>query len=183
MQRPALALLLALAAAGCGSGDRPASGEPAPPAATGSTAAAPASPITPATACGVLSAAEIAAALKVTAVAKDDVNSGRNELNKVDTCSWFVKKGQPEGVMVKVRYAPTPEAGPTAFLGGKLDIQSINAAVDVPNLGAEAVYAPYADGRGGTLLFRQGQTVVTLIGSPSRETLVDLARIALPRMR
>src|SRR4029453_11435378 len=98
-----------------------------------------------------------------------------------DICSWLVKKGQPEGVTVKVRRAPTPEAAPTAFLGGKLDIQSINAAVDVPKLGDEAVYAPYADGRGGTLLFRQGQTVVSLIGSLSRAARAGPARRPLPR--
>jgi hypothetical protein len=182
MRRPALAFVVALSVTACGD-DRPSGDASVPPAGTGSTAATPGSPTTPATACGVLSAAEIAAALKVAAVAKDEVNSGRNELNKVDICSWYVKKGQPEGVTVKVRHAPTPEAAPTAFLGGKLDIQSINAAVDVPELGDEAVFAPYADGRGGTLLFRKGQTVVSLIGSLSRGSLVGLARIALPRMQ
>ena len=182
MRHRLLALAVAVSATACGADVTVGETTP-PPAAATPPGAASASSAAPQTACGLLSAAEIAAAFKVATVAKDEVNSGQNDKGRVDLCSWFVRQGQPEGIVVKVRVAPAPEASTTAFVAGKLDIESIGRAVEVPDLGDEAAYAPYADGRGGTLVFRHGQTVVSLIGSLTRESLIDLAKIALPRMR
>ena len=182
MRKRILALVVALSATSCGS-DVSLGETASPPGASSPAGAASDASGTPATACGVLSAAEMAAAFKVATVAKDEVNSDENNKSLVDVCSWFVIKGQPEGVMVKLRRAPGPRAATTAFVAGKLDIVSIGRAVEVPDLGDEAVYAPHSDGSGGTLVFRQGLTVVSLTGSLARESLIQLAKIALPRMR
>ena len=138
----------------------------------------------PRTACELLSTAEVAAFLRVPAVQIDSLNSGMNELTKVDFCSWFVHPGESQGVMLKLRRAASPDEVPPAFIAAKVDEEMSPPAepASIPGVGEEALYLPYADGTGGTIVVRQRASVVTLIGSASKETLASMARKVLPRL-
>ena len=62
-------------------------------------------------ACELLTPAEIAKALNVATVKKDEVNSGEHVMGHVDICSWYVKENSPEGLEVRWWRAATPIAG------------------------------------------------------------------------
>lgn len=137
---------------------------------------------TPLTACELLSAAEIAASLQVPAVRIDPLNSGRNEMTHVDLCSWYVAEGKNDGVMVKLRQAPSAGEVQVSFIAARLDIDSSVPPARIPGVGDEALYAPYPDGAGGTIVFRSGVRAVTIIGSVPKDVLVSMAKLAVPRL-
>jgi hypothetical protein len=141
-------------------------------------------PAKPRTACELLSAAEVAAFLKVPLVHIDSLNSGMNEMTRVDFCNWYVKENQPEGVMLKLRRAPSADEAAVSFIAAKVDEEMSPPAktTAIPGVGDEALYQPYADGKGGTVVVRKGASVVSIIGSPSRETLVAMAKAMVPRL-
>ena len=153
----------------------------APPA---SAAAGAFAPVVPGAACDLLSMAEVAGFLRVAAVQIDSLNSGMNDFTKVDLCSWFVHAGESQGVMLKVRQATPPDEVLAAFSAAKVDEELNPPAelVSIPGLGDEAQYLSYADGTGGTIVVRQRASVVTLIGSASKETLAAMARKVLSRL-
>lgn len=100
----------------------------------------------PRTACELLSAAEIATSLGAPAGRIDSINSGTNETTHVDYCSWYVKEGASEGVMVKLRRAPSAGDAPTAMLAARIDEGiSGDEATLVAGVGEEAQYLPYPD--------------------------------------
>jgi hypothetical protein len=51
----------------------------------------------------------------------------------------------------------------------------------ISGIGEEALCQAYPDGGGG-IVVRKGVSVVTLVGSPSRETLVSMAKAVVPRL-
>jgi hypothetical protein len=141
-------------------------------------------PRDPRTACELLSMAEVAAFLRVPAVQIDSLNSGMNELTKVDVCSWFVHAGENQGVMLKLRRAPSADEVLPSFSAAEVDEQMSPPAepTSIPGIGEEALYLAYADGTGGTIVVRQRATVVTIIGSASKEMLAAMAKKVLPRL-
>lgn len=136
------------------------------------------------TACELLSTAEVAAFLGVPAVQIDSLNSGKNEFTNVDFCSWFVRAGESQGVMLKLRRAGSPDGVLPAFVAAKVDEELSPPAkpASIAGVGEEALYLPYADATGGTIVVRQHASVVTIIGSASKETLASMARKVLPRL-
>jgi hypothetical protein len=142
------------------------------------------SAVAPATACELLSVAEVASFLRVPAVLIDSLNSGMNGYTKVDLCSWYVHAGESEGVIVKLRRAASSDAVLSVFTAAKVDEEMSPPAepAPVPGVGEEALYLPYADGTGGTIVVREHESVVTISGSVSKETLASMARKVLPRL-
>lgn len=135
-------------------------------------------------ACELLSTAEVAAFLKAPSVQIDSLNSGKNQNTNVDFCSWFVKAGESEGVMLKLRRAASSEETPVALIAarGDEDFPSPPQPTSIAGVGDEALYRDYADGKGGTVIVRRGPAVVTLIGSASKETLVAMAKLVVQRL-
>ena len=140
--------------------------------------------VKPLTACQLVTAAEVAGLLKVPAVHIDSISSGKNEMLNVDLCSWYVREGESEGVMLKLRRAPSSDKVPVAFIAAKIEPEFSEPAkpVSITGVGQEAVYVAYRDGQGGTIVFRQRLAVVTITGSPAKETLVGMAKAIVPRL-
>ena len=107
-----------------------------------------------------------------------------NEMLNVDLCSWYVTEGESEGVMLKLRRRPSSDEVPVAFSAAKLEPEFGAPAkpVSIAGVGQEAVYVAYQDGQDGTIVFRQRLSVVTSTGSPSKETLVSMAKVIVPRL-
>ncbi|MGH7498810.1 MAG: hypothetical protein ACREL3_08170 [Gemmatimonadales bacterium] len=136
----------------------------------------------PSPACEILSTTEVARFLRTPAVRIDSINSGMNEMTKVDVCSWYVREGESEGVMLKLRHGDSPDGG-VAMLAARVDegFPAPAEPVSVAGVGDEAQYLPYPDGRGGTIIVRKGADVATLIGSAPKETLVSMAKVVVSR--
>ena len=115
----------------------------------------------PPTACELLSAAEVARFLSAPSVRIDSINSGNNELTHVDFCSWYVKEGQSEGLMVKLRRRASRDEAPVAMIAARLDdgFSGQRLPEAIPGVGEEAQYLGYPDGKGGTIIVRQGTSV------------------------
>jgi hypothetical protein len=141
------------------------------------------------TACDLLTPVEIAGFLKVSAVKKDDLNSGKNEMTKVDFCNWYVKEKSPEGVQLALRRAESDDEGSRmlVFSSAKGDAVEHDAERDrkaekLSGVGDEAIYSPYPVGNGGNVAMRVGASAVTITGSASREDLIAMAKLAAQRM-
>src|SRR5215510_14580183 len=168
--RNLIALSLAAVLAACGgtggAHDTAASGQPAQTPA----AAQPAASVkTPPRACEILTPAEIARALGVPEVKKDETNSGENPSTHVDICNWYVRNGSSEGVQVQVYRAERTDVGSSmlAYSSAKGDaVEHDNAraskAEQLTGVGDEAIYSPYPDGKGGNIAFRTRAGAVTL---------------------
>ena len=140
-------------------------------------------------ACELLTPTEIAGFLKVSEVKKDDVESGKNEMTKVDICNWYVKKNSNDGVEFLLRRAESDDEGSRmlVFSSAKGDAVEHDAERDrkaekLSGVGDEAIYSPYPMGKGGTIAMRVGSSAVTIIGSASREDLISMAKVMAPRM-
>jgi hypothetical protein len=139
-------------------------------------------------ACQLLTASEIAGFLKAPAVKKDDLNSGMNEMTKVDLCNWYVREGGGEGIEVRLRRAEWYQGSEllvfSAAKGDAVehDVERDRVAQPVPGLGDEAIYSPYPVGPGGSIALRVGGNAVTITGSPSKDSLVSLAKLAAQRL-
>lgn len=139
-------------------------------------------------ACELLTPAEIAKALNVPTVKKDEMNSGEHMMGHVDICNWYVKENSPEGLEVRWWLAkPGPEEKLAEFSAAKAhafehDSTRSEKAQAVIGVGAEAVYAPFPDGKGGSLAFRTATGAVALVGSASKDSLITLAKLAVPRL-
>lgn len=145
--------------------------------------AAAATPVTSAAAaCELLTAAEVAGFLRVPAVYVDSIESGFNETTRVDLCSWYVTKGESDGVMVKLRRSASADEVLVQFAAAKIDAGFRDAPEPASGIGDEALYGPYPDRTGGTIVFRKGASAVTILGSLSKETLISAAKAALPRI-
>jgi len=139
-------------------------------------------------ACELLTPAEIAKALNVPAVKKDEVNSGQHLMGHVDICSWYVKENSPEGLEIRW-WRGKPGAGEplaefSAAKGHAFEHDSARSdkAQPVSGVGVEAVYGPFPDGTGGSLAFRTSTGAVALVGSAGKEALASLAKLAASRM-
>ncbi len=139
-------------------------------------------------ACELLTAVEIAKALNVLVVKKDEVNSDQHLMGHVDICSWYVKENSPEGLESRWWHGK-PGAGepPAEFIAAKghafeHDSARSDKAQPVSGVGAEAVYGPFPDGTGGSLAFRTRTGAVALVGSAGKEALTSLAKLAASRM-
>jgi hypothetical protein len=140
-------------------------------------------------ACELLTPGEIAGFLKVPEVKKDELESGKNEMTKVDLCNWYVKKNSNEGVQLMLRRAESSDEGSRmlVFSSAKGDAVEHDAERDrkaekLNGVGDEAIYSPYPVGPGGTIAMRVGSSAVTIIGSASRENLIAMAKLAAQRM-
>lgn len=140
-------------------------------------------------ACELLTSSEISGFLSVAAVKKDDLNSGKNEMTKVDVCNWYVKEGSNEGVMLSLRRAESNDAGSQmlVFSAAKGDAVEHDAgrsekAESLSGVGDEAIYSPYPVGKGGNIAMRVGASAVTITGSATKDDLIAMARLAARRM-
>lgn len=139
-------------------------------------------------ACELLTPSEIAQALSVGAVKKDEVNSGEHVMGHVDICSWYVKENSPEGLEVCWwRAKPGPYEPLAEFSAAKghifeHDSARSEKAQPVSGVGTEAVYGSFPDGTGGSLAFRTKTGAVALVGSAQKDALVVLAKLAASRM-
>src|SRR5262245_3116971 len=172
-KRACLAFTIACAACAGAGVD---TGRSAQPAQTTGGAQAGAGVKTPPRACDVITPAEIAGALQVPEVKKDDVNSGENRMTHVDICNWYVRNGSSEGVQVQVYLAQGADVGASlaaysAAKGDAVEHDSARAAKaeQLAGVGDEAIYAPYPDGKGGNIAFRTRSGAVAITGSPSRD--------------
>jgi hypothetical protein len=52
----------------------------------------------------------------------------------------------------------------------------------IAGVGAEALYRPYAVGKGGTIIARQGASVVTIVAPVARQTLVAMGKLVVLRL-
>jgi hypothetical protein len=139
-------------------------------------------------ACELVTQTEVAKALSVAAVKKDEVNSGEHVMGHVDICSWYVKENSPEGLEVRWwRAKPGPHEPLAEFSAAKghifeHDLARSEKAQPVSGVGTEAVYGSFPDGTGGSLAFRTKTGAVALIGSVQKDALVVLAKLAASRM-
>jgi hypothetical protein len=140
-------------------------------------------------ACELLTPAEIAGFLKVAAVKKDELNSGKNEMTKVDFCNWYVKEKSPEGVQLALRRAESDDEGSRMLVFSSAkgdavehDVERGRKAEKLSGVGDEAIYSPYPVGKGGNVAMRVGASAVTITGSASREDLIAMAKLAAQRM-
>jgi hypothetical protein len=134
-------------------------------------------------ACELFSAAEVAAFLSAPAAQIDSVDSGFNENTHADLCNWYVHKGSPQGLTFKVRRAQSADETAVILLAARLDENlTLDHAQPIHSLGDEALYLPYPDGTGGTLIVRKATAVLTIIGSVKRDTLVAIAAKAIARL-
>src|SRR5215471_7022451 len=105
-----VAMVIMMVATGCTQattgGDAPAA-----PAMEQKATASSAHPESKVGACELLTPGEIAGFLKVTQVKKDDLNSGKNEMTKVDFCNWYVKEGSSQGIEIRLRRAESADEG------------------------------------------------------------------------
>ena len=99
-------------------------------------------------------------------------------------CSRYVKEGQSEGLLVKLRRRASRDEAPVAMIAARVDegFSGQRLPEAIPGVGEEAQYLRYPDGKGGTIIVRQGTTVVTLTGSPAKATLVTMAKLVVPRL-
>jgi hypothetical protein len=141
------------------------------------------------TACELLTPAEIAGFLKVAAVKKDELNSGKNEMTKVDLCNWYVKEESPEGVGLTLRRAESDDEGSRMLVFSSAkgdavehDVERDRKAEKLSGVGDEAIYSPYPAGKGGNMAIRVGSSAVTITGSASRDDLIAMAKLAAQRM-
>jgi hypothetical protein len=141
------------------------------------------------TACELLTPGEIAGFLKAPQVKKDEVNSGKNEMTKVDFCNWYIKEGSSEGVEITLRRAESADEGAalvifSAAKGDAVehDVERDRKAEPISGVGDEAIYSPYPVGNGGNIAFRAGSSAVTITGSASKETLVSMAKLIAQRL-
>lgn len=139
-------------------------------------------------ACELLTPAEIAKGLSVTAVKKDEVNSGEHVMGHVDICNWYVKENSPEGLEVRWWRAKPGSGEPLAeFSAAKghafeHDTARSNKVEPVAGVGVEAVYGPSPDGTGGSVAFRTATGAAAVVGTASKDSLVALAKLAASRM-
>jgi hypothetical protein len=140
-------------------------------------------------ACELLTPTEIAGFLRVAAVKKDDLNSGKNEMTKVDFCNWYVKEKSPEGVQLTLRRAESDDEGSRMLVFSSAkgdavehDVERDRKAEKLSGVGDEAIYSPYPDGKGGNVAMRMGASAVTITGSASRDDLIAMAKLAAQRM-
>jgi len=139
-------------------------------------------------ACELVTSTEIAKALNVAAVKKDEVNSGEHVMGHVDICNWYVKENSPEGLEVRWwRAKPGPYEPLAEFSAAKghvfeHDSARSQQAQPVSGVGVEAVYGSFPDGTGSSLAFRTQTGAVALVGSAQKDALVVLAKLAASRM-
>jgi hypothetical protein len=141
------------------------------------------------TACALLTPGEIAGFLKVPQVKKDELNSGKNEMTKVDLCNWYVREGTSDGIQVTLRRAESADEGSemlifSAAKGDAVehDVERDRKAQPLSGVGDEAIYSPYPVGNGGSIALRAGSSAVTITGSASKDTLVAMAKMAAQRL-
>jgi hypothetical protein len=141
------------------------------------------------TACELLTPGEIAGFLKAPQVKKDEVNSGKNEMTKVDFCNWYVKEGSSEGVEITLRRAESADEGAAMLIFSAAkgdavehDVERDRKAQPISGVGDEAIYSPYPVGDGGSVALRAGSSAVTITGSASKETLVAMAKLIAQRL-
>jgi hypothetical protein len=182
-------IVIAIVATGCTQANN-SSDAPAPPDAGQKAATNNETSGTKAqSACALLRAGEIAGFLKVPQVKKDDVNSGRNEMTKVDICNWYVKEGSNAGIEITLRRAESAGEGSalavfSAAKGDAVehDVERDRKAQPISGVGEEAIYSPYPVGNGGNIAFRSGSSAITITGSASKETLISMAKLIAQRL-
>jgi hypothetical protein len=191
MQKVIVVALAALVLTACaGAGVDNGSGSSAPAAQPPAGAAPPQTAArTVPKACDIITPAEIAQALQVPDVKKDDVNSGENTTTHVDICNWYVKSGSTEGVQVQVYRGEGAglDASLAAYSSAKGDAVEHDStraaqAQQLTGIGDEAIYSPYPVGKGGNIAFRTRAGAVTITGSASRDRLESIAKLAASRM-
>ncbi len=139
-------------------------------------------------ACELVTSTEIAKALNVPQVKKDDINSGEHVMTHVDICNWFVKENSPEGIEVRWYRGKGGEGGVLAeFSAAKGHAVEHDSSRDaraqpVDGIGEEAIYGPYPIGNGGSIAVRTSTGAVSIVGSASKDGLVALAKLAASRM-
>lgn len=139
-------------------------------------------------ACELLTASEIAQALKVPAVKKDQLNSGMHVSGSVDICNWYINENAPGGLEIRWYRASGGDTEPLAEYSAakgdafEHDSRRTQQAQSVPGLGVEALYGPWPDNRGGSVALRGRDGAVALSGSATREALLALARLIVSRM-
>jgi len=134
-------------------------------------------------ACDLVTATELAGFLKVAEVKKDDINSGLNDLTKVDICTWDVKDGHNGGVEVRLHRAMSgDDEALVAFSAAKSDALDFGQPQPVSGIGVEAVFRPSADGNFNAISFRAGAGAVTIKSSGSKDALISMATLAARRM-
>lgn len=182
-----VSLIFMTAVTACNQGSK--SNQPASTGNSGQKAAGSQAPSGPKAqnACELLTAGEIAGFLKVAAVKKDEINSGKNATTKVDFCNWYVKEGSSEGVEVRLRRGESADAGMVVYSAAKGDAVENDAersrkAEPLAGIGDEAIYAPYPDGKGGNIALRVGSSAATITGSASKDLLIAMARLAARRL-
>jgi hypothetical protein len=160
-----------------------------PPAQTQAAAQPDTGARKPPRACEIVTPAEIAQALGVPEVTKDDVNSGENVMTHVDICNWYVRTGSADGVQVQVFPAQGADAGASLVAyssakGEAVGHDSARAAnaQQLTGIGEEAIYSPYPVGNGGNIALRVQTGAVTITGSAARDRLETIARLAASRM-
>lgn len=176
-----LAAVIAACAPSGGSRDTASSAQSPP------SQAAPPKPLPKA--CEIITPGEIAGALQVPEVKKDELNSGENQMTHVDICNWYVKPGTNEGIQVQVYRAQGADEGSALLAyssakGEAVEHDSARAAqaVQLTGIGEEAIYSPYPVGKGGNIAFRTRSGAVTITGSASRDSLEAVAKLAASRM-
>ncbi|HXF95773.1 MAG TPA: hypothetical protein VNI61_06680 [Gemmatimonadales bacterium] len=137
-------------------------------------------------ACELLSLAEVAGVMGAPRAFIDSLNSGPNEMTGAQLCSWYVKEGSSEGVMLKLFRGATQDQAMTLWYGVRADgdwQMSKVEPVPIAGVGDEALYRPYPVGPGGSLIARKGLHVFLLTGSPSRDGLAALGKRVAGRLR
>lgn len=140
------------------------------------------------TACELLQANEISGFLKVPAVKKDELNSGKNETTNVDLCNWYVKEGGSDGIEVRLRRAESDEGSYSLVFSAakgdavEHDVQRDRKAQPLPGVGDEAIYSAYTSGDGGSIALRIGRSAVTITGSASNDALISMAKLVAKRL-
>jgi hypothetical protein len=140
------------------------------------------------TACELLLPAEMAGILKVGAMEKDEVNSGLNEMTRVDHCNWGVKgatTGDGVGISVYRSQSQGDGAGLAEYgaaKGAAPEHDSCRAVEPLGGVGDEAVYSPAPVGAWGSVAFRKRAVAVMITGSASKDALIAMAKIAAGRL-
>lgn len=134
-------------------------------------------------ACQLLTIEEVAKAANAGPLAIDPQTSGETD-NGGSSCTWQ-PKGQAPAVILTVENGARPGGTAAArFAASKIETfgGGRTQPAAVPGLGDEALYRDFDNGKGGALLVRRGNDIVTFSGSARRDVYVALARLVLQRL-
>lgn len=139
------------------------------------------------TACEVLTAGEIAGVLKIPEAKRDEPDSRKNEITKVDFCYWYVtgriNPDRDERLEVRLRRAESADEGALLLLfsAAKGDATGYERqAQPISGVGDEAAYSAFPDG--GSVALRVGTSAVIISGLVSKDALISLAKLAAQKL-